>query len=219
MLQLTVPNPCNENWDNMTPDDNGRHCSKCAKKVIDFTTMTTEQIQEIFTQKNTGGICGRFNKVQLIQTQIELPQNILQIHLPLYKRFLVASLLVFSATLFSCEANTTGEPVNMPELTMDKKSIAIIGDTILVEKVVDTIPTKINHIGKPATCDARTSIDIKGDVAIEPVIPIETSKEDQPVLLGAPVFEPANDSVVIETVRPEIMGKMKAIPVNKLKNH
>ena len=219
MLQLTIPNPCNENWDNMTPDGNGRHCSKCAKTVIDFTKMTPEQIQEIFTKKHTGGICGRFNKVQLKQIQIELPQNIFQIHLPLYKRFLVASLLAFSVTLFSCETNTTGEPVNMPELTVNKKFIAITGDTILVEKVVDTIPTKIHHIRKPATCNPKTSIDIKGDVAIELVLPVETSKEDQPVLLGAPVFEPANDTVVVETVRPKIMGKMIANPVNKLKNH
>ena len=219
MLQLTIPKPCNENWDNMTQDENGRHCSKCAKTVIDFTKMTTEQIQEIFTQKNTGGICGRFNKVQLKQTQIELPQNIFHIYLPLYKRFLVASLLVFSAALFSCQANTTGEPVKMPELTMNKKTIAITGDTILAEKVVDTIPAKNRLMGKPATCNPKTSVDIKGDVAIAPDLPVKTQKSEQPNLLGAPVLEPIKDTIVIETINPEIMGKMISVPLNKLKNH
>ena len=34
-----IPNPCHEDWNKMTPEDKGRHCSVCDKVVIDFTKM------------------------------------------------------------------------------------------------------------------------------------------------------------------------------------
>ena len=43
-IQLHIPTPCHENWDNMNPVDKGRFCMSCQKKVIDFTGMNDEQL-------------------------------------------------------------------------------------------------------------------------------------------------------------------------------
>ncbi len=62
--QLIQPKPCLENWDEMTPTEQGRFCQKCSKEVVNFTHFTDKQIIQFF--KNTNGeICSRTLKSQL----------------------------------------------------------------------------------------------------------------------------------------------------------
>ena len=104
MLKISIPAPCHEDWNRMTPDKTGRHCSSCAKSVVDFTRMSDEEVKYFFlNKKEDERVCGRFKQTQLHQIVIELPQNIYSIEMPLWKKFLAACLVVFSTTLFSCE--------------------------------------------------------------------------------------------------------------------
>ncbi|BFM44258.1 hypothetical protein CFS9_28990 [Flavobacterium sp. CFS9] len=68
--KITVPKPCNENWNSMSPNKNGRFCGSCSKTVVDFTKMTTTEIQNYFVE-NSGkeNICGHFKSTQ-IETEI-----------------------------------------------------------------------------------------------------------------------------------------------------
>jgi hypothetical protein len=59
-----IPEPCHEDWQRMTPVAQGRFCHSCAKHVIDFSTMTDEQILTHIS-KAAGGMCGRFANDQL----------------------------------------------------------------------------------------------------------------------------------------------------------
>ena len=63
-LILQIPVPCREDWNKMTPAENGRHCALCNKEVIDFTLMTDQQIIAFF-QKPASQVCGRLNEYQL----------------------------------------------------------------------------------------------------------------------------------------------------------
>lgn len=110
MLPISIPVPCHENWDNMQPRNDGRHCSACAKTVVDFTVMSDEEVLHYLdTQK--GRVCGRFSAVQLNRKTIVLAEDIYKIPMPLWKRFLAAGLIAFSTILFSCDAHVTGMPV------------------------------------------------------------------------------------------------------------
>ena len=63
---ISVPNPCNENWNSMSADKNGRFCTSCNKTVIDFTKMKNTEIQKYFVENsNNESICGyyKFNQV------------------------------------------------------------------------------------------------------------------------------------------------------------
>jgi hypothetical protein len=63
-LILTIPQPCSESWDAMTPAAAGRHCAACQKTVIDFTLQTDAEILAYFAQP-LSGTCGRLWADQL----------------------------------------------------------------------------------------------------------------------------------------------------------
>ncbi len=61
-ITIDIPEPCHEDWNKMTPKDQGRHCSACNKTVIDFTKQTDEQIIKAFESRRK--LCGRFKTKQ-----------------------------------------------------------------------------------------------------------------------------------------------------------
>lgn len=63
--QLQVIEPCHENWDAMTPQEQGRHCEQCDIVVVDFTDKSREEIAAHIESKEGGRVCGRFNNTQL----------------------------------------------------------------------------------------------------------------------------------------------------------
>lgn len=72
MIKPHVPNPCPENWENMKVGLNSRFCENCKKDVIDFTSMSRQQILETIFSNYDKKICGRFKKSQLDFTHTEL---------------------------------------------------------------------------------------------------------------------------------------------------
>lgn len=62
--KISVPEPCAENWNEMTPTEKGRYCSVCATNVIDFSVMTDQEIAA-YLKSNKGKTCGRFASTQL----------------------------------------------------------------------------------------------------------------------------------------------------------
>ncbi len=72
-IQLHISQPCNENWDKMTPVEKGRFCSGCQKQVVDFTGMSNEQLVAFF-RKQPANVCGRFLHDQLGRN-IEIPRR------------------------------------------------------------------------------------------------------------------------------------------------
>ena len=62
-LTLTIPAPCHESWAAMTPAAQGRHCTACAKTVVDFSCMTDVEVLAML--RRPAGTCGRFRADQL----------------------------------------------------------------------------------------------------------------------------------------------------------
>ena len=67
-LQLSIPEPCHENWQQMTPTDQGRFCNACAKEVVDFSMMTDMQVLNYFSTLTHEKVCGRALPEQLNRT-------------------------------------------------------------------------------------------------------------------------------------------------------
>ena len=63
-IQLSIADPCHENWNNMLPEEKGRFCLSCQKTVVDFTNMSDGQVFDYFKNYN-GNTCGQFTPQQL----------------------------------------------------------------------------------------------------------------------------------------------------------
>src|SRR5689334_14882257 len=66
-VHLKIEEPCHENWQQMTPNEQGRHCLSCQKTVVDFTYMSDQEILNHISRASSS-VCGRFNNDQLNKT-------------------------------------------------------------------------------------------------------------------------------------------------------
>jgi hypothetical protein len=63
-LTLTVPKPCHEDWNAMTPQENARFCASCQHSVADLTRATDAELVAIFSSYARPK-CARFDPRQL----------------------------------------------------------------------------------------------------------------------------------------------------------
>ena len=61
--KITIPEPCSEDWNTMTPTQKGAFCKSCAKEVIDFTNTTKKELSRKIAKGDN--MCGRFRPEQL----------------------------------------------------------------------------------------------------------------------------------------------------------
>jgi predicted RecA/RadA family phage recombinase len=63
-IALHIPQPCHENWDSMSPTQQGRYCQSCEKEVVSFANQSDAQIVEFF-KSSPKKVCGQFRPEQL----------------------------------------------------------------------------------------------------------------------------------------------------------
>lgn len=63
-MNINIPSPCQQDWNNMQTSEHGRFCEHCQENVVDFTTMSDEAIIQ-FLKINPFTPCARFNARQL----------------------------------------------------------------------------------------------------------------------------------------------------------
>ncbi|PIF46380.1 TonB-dependent SusC/RagA subfamily outer membrane receptor [Chryseobacterium sp. 52] len=63
-MKITIPKPCHENWEIMTPEEKGKFCSVCSKTVRDFTGALDNEMIHFFSNSSEN-TCGRFSESQL----------------------------------------------------------------------------------------------------------------------------------------------------------
>jgi hypothetical protein len=130
-IRITVPEPCRENWHNMTPKEQGRFCGSCKKIVVDFSTMNDREILDYFAKAAGRPTCGRF-AIDQLNRKIE-PATINRRLSPAY----VWNLLLATALFFeSCNSTTTGEP-----RILEKPVIQKVEEEPIIEKVAVTEDT------------------------------------------------------------------------------
>jgi|GEM_PF-3564130 len=64
---LSIPEPCDQKWSEMSVSENGRHCGQCSTEVVDFSLLSNEQIIG-YLENASGKVCGRLTPAQLNRT-------------------------------------------------------------------------------------------------------------------------------------------------------
>ena len=136
-FKISIPKPCHENWNKMTPKEKGRFCSSCSKTVVDFTKKSTKEIQDYLVENKKQRVCGHFYKKQLDTIVIEIPQVTFQQQLSFQKLFILALFFVMGTTLFSCQYSDGKK---------QKIENVIIVDTLKkIDKKIDSLKTSIKQ--------------------------------------------------------------------------
>lgn len=195
---ISIPKPCHENWNAMTPNEKGRFCQSCSKTVVDFTKMKTDEVQDYIHNNMHQRICGHIRKSQLDTINLQISETVFEQTMSFQKLFLLALLLAMGTSLLSC-ADDSGK----------KKKLERVE---IVEKINDSTQTEVKKQVDSATVYASN---IKSDSIFKtepiPPPPIPTlggliivtddiDKQEKPVI--------AIDSI-IEPQYPEIEGEIE----------
>ncbi|MES2274632.1 MAG: carboxypeptidase-like regulatory domain-containing protein [Bacteroidota bacterium] len=107
---ISIPEPCSQRWNEMTPVDKGRHCTHCCKTVTDFTAMSNQQI--IDSLAGDGGLCGHIDSWQIDSVNRQLATKPARVFS--WKGFSLAASLFFAwpiAGAFAQHKHTTYRPL------------------------------------------------------------------------------------------------------------
>lgn len=143
-ITIRIPEPCNENWDKMTPSEKGKHCAVCEKEVIDFTAHTKEQLYKQVTSGSN--MCGRFRQDQL-NTRISLHRNPGR-SFAQYAASLLVPAALFSTRDISAQTDDTFVSLGKPVLVeMPVKAYDSLGIGSLSRKLDKKSPTLLTITG------------------------------------------------------------------------
>lgn len=96
-FSVSIPKPCHEDWNKMTPNEQGAFCKVCSKTVVDFTSKTTNEIKDFFRHHIGQKVCGRFEQHQLKPAPVKVSPQRKQ----WFARFAMALYMVFGSLLFT----------------------------------------------------------------------------------------------------------------------
>lgn len=129
VINISIPEPCHENWNKMTKEEKDRHCSVCSKSVIDFTNSTDEQL--ITSLENNGNLCGRFKSTQLNRDIV-----LIRKHKNTYASLAASGLFAF-LSLNSLETKAQGAPkVVQTDSTGHNLLLGKIVPSVLNERII-----------------------------------------------------------------------------------
>jgi hypothetical protein len=144
--KLVLNNPCEADWNSMTPTSTGRHCDQCSKSVIDFSSYSKEAIIDYFIAHTGESICGRMYKKQIENIIIQIDGDLLHTNISFWKKFLIVFLVIFGQQLYGAEfafaqvmQNDTLKLDTTLTTKVDTSNVStIISDTAKVDDVIDS---------------------------------------------------------------------------------
>lgn len=124
-IQISIPKPCHENWEDMTTVEKGRFCSSCQKEVIDFSKASDSQIiDSLYSNKN---LCGRFSSNQLNRSLNKTTTS--------QSKWIALATLTGFLSLASHKTTAQEKPIIVQTITKSD-SIKITKDSIKNSKII-----------------------------------------------------------------------------------
>jgi hypothetical protein len=133
--KVSIPKPCSYGWDKMTVTNDriGRHCEACNKIVVDFSTMTTTELQSFLASYSAVRLCGHFKTIDTGVSVTWYQGPVLKLHNYIdthYRKTIFNGLILFSLTfllgLTGCSTTTDGEVACTTPESSVKDSIAVV---------------------------------------------------------------------------------------------
>jgi len=203
-MNLTIPKPCHESWDEMTPAEQGRFCGACQKTVIDFSNMSDRELAAFF-KKPAGPVCGRFQQDQL-NREITIPKK----RIPWLRYFFHIAWPAFILMLKSCgpKDRVMGKPATTLTATNAGAAatqyndilVGTVAIPLMEEELLEPIAVK-GEVAPEVIVD--TAMSIMGDIVVEI---IESSPIMDSVVKSEGIGVPDSTFVTMDTVTVTASG-------------
>lgn len=105
--EIQIPEPCDENWDAMTPAERGRFCSTCQTKVHDLSAMPESDAQALL--ESDDDICISYLSTAGGEVRFQ-PDRVVPIH-RLVRRASMATAAGLSLALAACAPHGDGPQI------------------------------------------------------------------------------------------------------------
>ena len=112
LSNIRIASPCTVSWEQMTGNDQTRHCSQCNLNVYNFSEMTAKQVEQIIAASNGARVCGRLHRradgtILTSDCPVGLRAHILKVSRRLSIALAAAMSLVFTAQASPQQTSTT----------------------------------------------------------------------------------------------------------------
>jgi hypothetical protein len=131
-IQLSIPEPCQEKWEFMTPADQGRFCSSCNKVILDFSKKSDREIVNLFNN-NSATICAKVPNSKLnvtLSANHDFHENNLSL-----KALLIGTALITNLTAWSIESPNPIHSFSLTEILAQRSDL-----------IAQAIPTDTSRI-------------------------------------------------------------------------
>jgi len=200
---ITIPEPCHEDWQRMTPNEQGRHCALCCKTVVDFSNWEPQEILFYLSANQADQVCGRFRNNQLnipIPTPDTFVWQLSQTPLSLLKKIAAIFLFVFGLMTASCN-----DPVQQAVTPAPGQQVQPVRDNPDIQ-------------GGPRILHRDTIVPRIPKMAAQGPIECHSAPIEDPILANPDVYDKTTGGAIVEfvpaiaapdTSRP-VMGKVAA---------
>jgi hypothetical protein len=120
MKNIGINEPCSENWNEMSPNEKGAFCQKCATQVYDFTNKTSLEIKQTLRELIGQPVCGRITGQQEAALNAEFELWNQKSKQRLQSALVFSLIVVFGLTLFSCSHEQDNQQIEQLQATAMK---------------------------------------------------------------------------------------------------
>ncbi|GAA3517341.1 hypothetical protein GCM10022393_34320 [Aquimarina addita] len=182
LYQLSIPNPCHENWQSMTANEKGRFCNACATTVVDFTGMPAAAVKDYLIQHKEEKICGRFDPQTLDSINLSISMEVVQKKYSFRRSFLLALLITMGTTLVNC-TNTKGQQQKI-------ESVEIVNADLQEKETIEIDTNKRSQVDFNKIKDKKACKDTTATHIEEPPPPhlATISQPERVRLIGEPAL-------------------------------
>lgn len=169
---IRIPEPCNEDWGRMTPEQRGRFCGACQKKVHDLSAMSERDAKAVLQSGDDICVSYLSDKAGAVQFQSERIVPVGR----LFRRACATATAGLSIALAACAPH--GEGPSIEEAETEEAPFLEVHPAIPDAEPCDATPPGaedlVRTLGEPMPVEefART----KGDYAAPPPEPPPTKQ-------------------------------------------
>ncbi len=218
-MKVIIKEPCHEDWNNMQITMHSRHCLKCDKHLVDFSTYSRAEIIAYLLSNPIGSVCGKMSNQQIDFHIDDYPALMEVLKQPRFqpKAFMILALV--GASLFtSCEqaSNVHGRA------TISKANNLAISAFKKGKKVKPQPKNKKEIHKQPQTKITKLQESKIPEVIDNPIIDDDSSVEVGYIVLANREIENPemirDEPVIFANEEPEFPGGYKAM-MEYLKNN